>query len=283
MTLRSEWTAIAARIEGFLTSTSMYLQALTASRDDPYGGADKVLLPESHRIFEELRGFEVRHSGALSPAAQETLKRFLTDHKEHFKPGLREGWQGIKLVAPALGGVRSEISFHLADFAATARKLSERAFVHLQRSIVVDEQVRTNWNLAFKSGETSCERLGAIHLLSHGIWAFKVDAVVGERTDLVFSDRSIEQPEVESAAEALVLTEWKRVTSPGARVAKAAEARAQAARYTAGGLAGIELASYRYLVLVSKKHLEPLEDVSEGDVIYRHINIAVDPSVPSKA
>jgi len=282
MTLRSEWSAIAARIDGFLSSTTAYLQTLVASHDDPYGGADNVLLPESARIYDELNHFTKRHSAMLPQPAREALNRFLGEHKDHFKPGWRAGWQGIKRVAPALGSVRSEVSFHLADFGATARRLSERAFIHLQRSIVVDESIRESWKQAFAQGEVRCERLGAIHLLSHGIWAFKVDAA-GERTDLVFTDRALDESEAETAAEALVLTEWKKVSSPAERDAKAEEARWQAARYTVGSLASVELAAYRYAVLVSERHLDAIADIREGDVTYRHINIVVDPQVPSRS
>jgi len=282
MTLRSEWAAIAARIDGFFTSTTTYLQTLVASRDDPYGGADNVLLPESARIYAELKDFTDRQSSTLPQPASDALRRFLDEHREHFRPGSRTAWQGIKRVAPALGSVRAEVSFHLADFGVTVRRLSERAFIHLQRCIVVDEGVREKWKQAFAEGEVRCERLGAVHLLSHGIWAFKVDAA-GERTDLAFTDRAVDESEAESAAEALVLTEWKLVSPPAKRDAKAEEARRQAARYTTGSLAAIELASYRYIVLVSERHLDPIADLHDGDVTYRHINVAVNPEVPSRS
>jgi len=46
MTLRSEWAAIAVRMDGFATSTSVYRQTLVSIRDDPYSGADNILLPD---------------------------------------------------------------------------------------------------------------------------------------------------------------------------------------------------------------------------------------------
>jgi hypothetical protein len=55
----------------------------------------------------------------------------------------------------------------------------------------------------------------------------------------------------------------------------------QAARYAAGVLYGLELAEYRYLVMVSKEHMMNSKDVRDGDIIYRIINIAVNPSTPS--
>jgi hypothetical protein len=229
-----------------------------------------------------LRAFADRHGANLSPEAQGALNRFLGENKDYFKENWRAGWQGIKRVAPAVASVRSEVGFHLADFGAAARRLSERAFLHLQRIIVVDDTVRSKWKSAFENGEVACERLGAVHLLFHGIWAFKV-AAAGERTDLVFADRPLAAPEVEGVAEALVLTEWKKVTSADELDAKAEQARAQAARYSSGTLAGIELASYRYVVLVSERHLHPPPDVPDAGIVYRHINIAVDPITPSRS
>ena len=281
MTIRSEWSAIAARIDGFLNSTTTYLRTLVTNREDPYGGAKVVLLPESARIYTALDQFTKRHSSTIPQPAQEALHRFLDEHKDHFKENADTGMNGIKRVAPALGSIRTEVSFHLADFGVTAKRVSERAFIHLQRSIVVDENVREKWKHAFSQGEVRCEQLGAVHLLSHGIWAFKVDAA-GERTDLVFTENRIKDSEIETAAEALVLTEWKKVSSSDVIDTIATGARRQADRYSTGSLAGIELATHRYIVLVSEKHLDPVEDFKNGDITYRHINIAVDPLVPSK-
>ena len=57
------------------------------------------------------------------------------------------------------------------------RARSERAFLHLRRLLAVDRDVRAKWKAAYegKQGEVACEALGAVHLLSHGIYAFKVD------------------------------------------------------------------------------------------------------------
>jgi hypothetical protein len=49
----------------------------------------------------------------------------------------------------------------------------------------------------------------------------------------------------------LVLTEWKAVKTDGSLGAQIRQVRKQADRYAQGVLAGIELAGYRYLVVVS--------------------------------
>jgi hypothetical protein len=78
---------------------------------------------------------------------------------------------------------------------------------------VVDKNVRAKWQAAWKKSgghETRCEQLGAVHLLSHGIWAFKTSA--NGATDLVYSDPIDRYSTiVRQTARVLVLTEWKRV------------------------------------------------------------------------
>src|SRR5262249_37625118 len=132
------------------------------------------------------------------------------------------------------------------------RTRSERAFMLLQRMLAVDKDVRAKWNAALAEGEVACERLGSIHLLSQGIYAFKVDAI-GARTDLVFP----EPPDDALMARTdvgMVLTEWKVATTANAAT-QFADAMSQAERYKVGALAGIELTSYRYLVAVSVDEL----------------------------
>jgi hypothetical protein len=156
----------------------------------------------------------------------------------------------------------------------------DRAFLHLQRSIVADPSVRERWKHAFdEEGEVACERLGAAHLLLFGIYSFKANAE-GERTDIILGER-LSLSEVEKASEALVLTEWKMVSRDN--LEKTAEhAFQQARRYSAGSLAGFELASRRYLVMVSERSLPMPPPRIEDVVTYEYRNIAVDPRVPSR-
>jgi hypothetical protein len=152
------------------------------------------------------------------------------------------------------------------------RNLVERAFTHLQYSIIADSHVRATWNSAFNEGEAACERLGGTHLLLHGIWAFKTNAP-GEPSDLVLGTRLEITPQVERAAEGLVLTEWKVVREPKELTSKAAEAFIQARLYGMGSLAGFELATRRYLVIVSKDRLTMPQSRFEGLVRYQYENV----------
>jgi hypothetical protein len=53
--------------------------------------------------------------------------------------------------------------------------------------------------------------------------------------------------------------------------------------YAQGVLAGSELTAYRYAAVVSLWHITVPAVISDGAVVYRHINIAVDPETPSRA
>jgi len=172
----------------------------------------------------------------------------------------------------------AEMTYCLDSPMERVRSASELAFMHLQRLIVVDEEYRKKWQTAFASHETHCEKLGGVHLLWHGIWAFKADAS-GGKTDLVYQEPLQTNPV--PVALGMVLTEWKRAVSKSD--VAFADARQQAAIYSGGVLAGVELATHRYLVAVTEKQIVPPADVVDGGVVYRHINIAVEPQSPSAA
>jgi hypothetical protein len=129
-----------------------------------------------------------------------------------------------------LSAFETELNFLLSDVQAAIRARSERAFSHLQRSIVVDSAFRQQWQTAFEEGETSCEKRGAVRLLLHGIWAFKVGAA-GEHTDLVYQEPVGGMSEEQRYADGIVLTEWKVASSDDEAQRQFSAARAQAKRY----------------------------------------------------
>jgi hypothetical protein len=277
-----EWKAISAQIQGLLEASRFYIESLRAASKDLYMVGNRELLPHIKKICDTLGKFRDAHKESIPTDAAESLDAVLNKIHKSF-PNLKDAdaFNHVHVMVTLLVSFRAEFEYHLADTSTIARRLSERAFTHLQRSIVVDSELRRKWNEAFDIDEPACEKLGAVHLLLHGIWAFKVNTA-GERTDLVFNEPILESSSVERAAEALVLTEWKRVLSPTKTEAMAGQARKQAARYTIGALGGVELVRYRFIVLVSKETLTLPEDQSENGVRYQYINIAVDPKSPSK-
>jgi hypothetical protein len=177
----------------------------------------------------------------------------------------------------------TEMDALLSDTKTYVLRLTERAFRHLQRLIIVDTDTRTKWGGAFEAGEPECERLGAVHLLWHSIWAFKADAK-GERTDLIMGEPidSKNLEEIGNSAEALVLTEWKIANKEQDILKQIEQGQRQAKLYSCGCLGGIELADYRYIVLVTKKPFTPPLVTTEDGIEYKVINLAVDPPVPSR-
>ena len=183
----------------------------------------------------------------------------------------------IRTILVKLVAFEAEMTYSLDSPTEQVTQLGA-CIMHLQRLIVADNEYREKWQAAFTAHETHCERLGAVHLLWHGIWAFKVDAA-GGRTDIVYQEPL--STGTTPIALGMVLTEWKRADG-GAEAAYGA-ARRQAAGYTSGILAGVELASHRYVVVVTKQRLSHQPDIIEAEITYRHINIAVEPASPSIA
>lgn len=283
---RTEWRAVSVRIDRLLNAGDFFVRFQSIEASDSYHAAAKDLLPAAKVIFEHIRNFREKYGSTLPPRAVEVLDGHLDGSAQIFADDVAPGAANVRSMSlvrlTRLASIRSDLDYCFSDSSASARRLSERAFVHLRRSIVADPEVRRRWQEAFESGERACEKLGANHLLLHGIWAFKANSE-GERTDLIFPDRSVDLEEVERSAEALVLTEWKVVKSNGDLAAQSKQAHKQASRYSVGSLAGLELVQYRYLVLVSKDFLAMPPVVDEGDVRYEYINIAVDPKTPSES
>ena len=233
------------------------------------------------RVVGAIKDFRTRHQHSVPPAALASINDFvstsgaLVENPEESDERL---WIGLVL----LTALESEVTHLLAEAQAQIRARSERAFLHLQRTIVVDLEFRTKWQRALASGEVDCEQLGSVHLLSHGIWAFKA-GTAGARTDLVYQDKLVDLGPAERFVEGLVLTEWKIASSEKEAARKFSEARAQASLYAAGALAGIELAQYRFAVVVTRNEVTPPVDEVQGGIVYRHINIAVEPQLPSRS
>lgn len=281
MIWKSEWTAISRRISGLLDAGRFLMESGLQVEGDVYNITDGFIIKGCLDIVATLKRFQGQ-AHDLPPTAADALSRFLTAFDTLVAKSPPRGMVGVQGLLATLTAFNSEFSYLLSDSMAIARRLTERAFLHLKRSLVVDQELAARWQKAFSTDEESCEKLGAVHLLSHGIWAFKASEK-GERTDLLLGEPLQLTSEIQAATDALVLTEWKLVRKPSEAATQASQALAQASRYAVGLLAGFEVKSPRYLVLVSEDLIQPPADVIQGDVTYRHINIAVKPSPPSKS
>lgn len=271
-----QWNAVSAHIEGLMRAAEL---------DQRFGHVDsygrrKRLGEHAKRILDSLREFRSRFGSHLPTAAAARLDQFFQEDGPIIELPYETESRAIAHGIVVLVALAAELSRLLADQQQILRSRTEVAFVHLQRLLAVDPDVRAKWLSAFNDpGETECERLGAVHLLWHHIWAFKAHAG-GGRTDLVFPEPPpLELLERSSAA--LVLTEWKVAADAKVAATRFNEARKQADAYKQGVLAAAELTDTRYLVVVTMKQVPiPADDVS-GGVTYRHINIAIDPDSPS--
>jgi hypothetical protein len=277
------WPAIADRIRGLAEATELH-------KNYPQDSFGRVRGLRGHveGVLSSLRAFRDRFRQKFPVEALAAIDEVL-EQVGKLLPMATGGHAGPKLRDEA---VFSSI-FHLCIFATlmTAvladvqiplRALSDRAFQHLQRLIAVDDEVRKKWQAAFASGEVDCEKLGAVHLLGHGIWAFKINAS-GGRTDLVYQEPAGSLIKEQQYAEGFVLTEWKVAKSAAEVETKCREAREQTKLYTSGVLGGTELTGYRYIVVVSEKEIRLPEPHYDGGIEYRYVNIVVDPSTPSVA
>ena len=281
MIWRDEWNAIAARIDGLLEAGKFFVGTLRVSSEDPYGVATH-LSNQAQDIIRGIGNLAKSNENVLPHAALKAVRTFLVVFGSQISDASVSGLAGLKLRITSLAWLRAEVEYHLTDFAAVTRRRAERAFEHLQQIIVADDFVRQRWQIAYKKGEIACERLGGAHLLLHGLWAFKVTGT-GAQTDLVFAEPITDHARIERAADALVLTEWKLIRDRDHVEEAANLARNQADLYTGGLLGGLELASSRYIVLVSEARIKNQQpDVATEHVTYRFVNIAVRPETPSK-
>jgi len=270
-----DWRAISIRIGAYLDAAKLFFASVPVEGSDFHAVSNTSFIPNAKNLKERIQEFVKLYSDELPQSALDASNHFLSI----FKPGRYNGIAGVQGSSLFLAEFKSEFELSIAGSAEYAKSLVEWAFIHLQRTLVVDKDVGRKWNEAFSSGELSCERLGAVHLLSHGIWAFKAHAI-GERTDLILGE-PINFNDVKVTKSVLVLTEWKTVGSQGEIESKSKKAKKQAERYGVGSLAGFELATNRYIILVSRKNLMPPQDIKDGQLLYRHINIAVEPDPPS--
>lgn len=275
--LKAEWDALSKRIVGIVEASTFLFHC----RESDEAFSTNVLMETCKETAAAVKSLSV-YGDSLPTRAVDALHRFDRWWGETVKLN-SSGFQGVMAYTTVLASFRAEFDHLFADNDGIIRNKVALAFLHLQRSLVVDEVLRGKWDAAFRSnGERACEQLGAVHLLSHGIYAFKTDSA-GERTDLILGDRLVVNDDIIAGASGLVLTEWKLIRDKDDPDAQRILAKNQASRYSEGLLAGFELSSERYLVLVGQKEFGVAPDEQVGAILYKSIPIVLNREVPSKA
>jgi hypothetical protein len=278
------WAALATQIKSLQQAGELYGLFKSYQSEDSYG-AGEFLREQCGRLVQSLEEFRRDFDASLPAEVSARIDHFLKRTVLQAAKDHATGGRGARGALVALAAIEAEITFLLAGRQEQIRARTERALLHLQRLLIVDSDVSAKWKKAFGKNEMACERMGSVHLLGHGIYAFKADAS-GARTDLVFNEPPPDAL-LAQAVEGMVLTEWKLVKDAKRTSSIAASAQAQIDLYSQGPLAGLELRSHRYIVLVSSKELPMrslgLDDQIKNGVTYRYVNIAVEPQTPSKA
>lgn len=274
------WKAISAQIDGIDAAATLMARYLAVKSSEPFG-VERHL---GEMCFDSLNGlhqFAVDFTTVLPMRVGTRIVDFYNKRRPLFE-NARDDAEKARAAAVLIVAIRAEVAFLLADQQEQLHTRTERAFIHLTRVLAANIREREVWRETFeREGETGCEALGGTHLLSHQIFAFKVNGE-GARTDLVFAE-PLDVGEAARAGSGMVLTEWK-VATDGNAAAQFRAARAQADLYEEGVLAGVELARFRYLIAVSLKPLPraliPV-DSEVGGIMYRHLNVVIEPLTPS--
>lgn len=285
MSWHKEWAAISKTISEFSEICHEFITALSVDSSDPHSTIKTVILPMMEEIAHRIKLLGERYETQLPNSAREKITELssaIPFQSGYADTGVTKKPAAIMYFSSLVRKFCSDFNYLTSDLEGIVIRLTERAFIHLQRSIIADESIRNKWREAITHHEPACEKLGAVHLLLHGIWSFKIDAA-GERTDLVMGEPIKDKllDDVYLSAEGLVLTEWKVATQSNVD-SKCEEAKIQAKRYAGSSLAAIELRRYRYLVIISEDLLTNMPNVEEDSgILYKYINIAVNPSTPS--
>lgn len=272
------WESIAARIDGLLSSANFIAQTMQ-SQSTFAPGTKAALRSEADALAIELRKLYEEEKLNMPEGAAAALGELVANPVTIYSQAGADV-AALQSLSP-LFVFRARYSYLIRDSEAEARNATELAFEHLNRLIAVSSDVRETWKAAFGESEVACEKLGSVHLLSHGIWAFKIQGG-GAATDLVYNEPLLpSNATLRRSSKAIVLTEWKRVLSDGEILRAAETARAQANDYSSGVLGDLELKRTRYVVLVGAHKRQVPDDIVHNGVTYRHIWITVDPETPS--
>ncbi len=173
ITYRTAWKAISARISGLERAAAVHAGFLQVNSQSPYG-AEKDLQVHCSGIWGDVQRFRQDFETALPQVVIGAIDRFAGDGGMQIQNNAAGDAKRVRTILVKLIAFDAEVSYLLNDSMEQVRSASELAFMHLQRLIVVDADYRQKWERAFQDHETKCEQLGGLHLLWHGILAFRV-------------------------------------------------------------------------------------------------------------
>ncbi len=150
MTYNDPWKALSARIQGLMQAAQLHARFLAVRRSDPHRRA-KRLGKQVEDVLSLLQTFRDSYQGMLPSAAVDSIDYSIEKmgsllSQTGGSPDDQQERVWAALVQ--LGAFETELSFILSDIQQLIRSRAERAFSHLQRSIVADPAFGEKWRTA---------------------------------------------------------------------------------------------------------------------------------------
>src|SRR5215831_18709108 len=141
------WRSLVTRIGQLAEHAHRFVESTSVMGRNDHGLSNKMLIPQLQQAHNELKAFLHAH-GAKVPHEAATRLRYLLDTGFEFYRD-PSGPPGMIALATSLSIIRTEIDPFMEDTELPRVHIVERAFLHLQRLIVVVPDVRAKWQHAF--------------------------------------------------------------------------------------------------------------------------------------
>jgi hypothetical protein len=155
------WAALATQIKSLQQAGELFGLFQSYHSEDSYGAGD-FLREQCAVLVQSLEEFRRDFDASLPAEVLARIDHFLKRAVLQAVKDANTGQRGARGALVALAAVEAEITFLLAGRQEQIRARSERALLHLQRSLVVDPDISAKWKHAFDAGEVACEQLGSV-------------------------------------------------------------------------------------------------------------------------
>src|SRR5262249_17806597 len=162
MSYPERWVALATKIKGLQQAGELYSRFQSYQMEDSYG-AGKFLREQCAVAVQALETFRSDFDATLPSEAKTRIDYFLRTSLARAAKDPSTEERGTRAALIGLAGIEAEITFILSGRQEQIRARSERALLHLQRTLAVDEEVSAKWKKAHDKNEIACERRGSIH------------------------------------------------------------------------------------------------------------------------
>ena len=147
MSWRDDWNRLSTLVGALLEGSGRFLPV----NSNEYTALLRDVVLRSRKIFTQLEAFQRIHGKTIPKGAAQTLEEFMMLHGVAFREALPAMSSSVEAMTSLslLASLRAELDDLLKDRETIARSLVNRAFAHLQRSIVSDASIRKTWRGSF--------------------------------------------------------------------------------------------------------------------------------------